>query len=279
MYTWPFCCVLSLLSAAPQAPLKPISIINAILHQMEDGPAIYADQKFIAGETIFFSFQVKGYQVSNKKRVRLSYQIEALDSHGVRLVKPESGKIDTELAPQDKDWLPKVRHSFVIPPHALPGKYKVVAAVKDELNLQEAKVEVSVEVQGRYVEPSETLAVRNLRFLRREDDTEPLAVAAYRPGDRLWARFDITGYEIAEENRIHVAYGISILNAEGKVLFSQPQAAVEQDRTFYPKRHTPGIVSLNIQPGTARAEYTILVSVRDEIGNQTGETRGVFRVE
>ncbi len=279
---WIGSAVVILLAALPQAAPVSLVIVKPTLHQFEDGPPVYADHRYIPGETVFFSFQAQGYQVARKddsRKVLLSYRIDALDSGDVRLVETATGKIDTELTPQDKDWLPKVRHSFLIPPHALPGSYKILASIKDELSGQEANTEVSFTVHGRHVEPSETLVVRNFRFQRSENATQSLVTAAYRAGDTLWAKFDITGFQVGEKNRIWVEYGISILNSEGKVLYSQPEGAVEQDAPFYPKRYVPGIVSLNIQPGTPAGEYAILVTARDEVGKHTVESRHVFRVE
>jgi hypothetical protein len=121
-----------------------------------------------------------------------------------------------------------------IPPFADSGSYRAVIAVKDELAGKETSKEVSFQVRGRDVEPSDRLVVRNFRFLRAEDDVQPLAaVAAYRPGDAVWARFEMTGYKIAEQNRFHVDYGLAVLGPSGKTLFSQPQAAVEQDRPLF----------------------------------------------
>lgn len=271
--------LLLLFALPPEEVPQPPRIVNATLHQFEDGPPAYAGHRYIAGETVFFSFQVADFRVSPEKKVHLSYRIDAMDSEGILLTKSETGKVDVELAPQDKEWMPRVRRSFVIPPHALPGEFKVTAAVTDELSGREATSEVRFVVDGRRVEPSKTLVVRNFRFLRREEDTHAMPVAAYRPGDRLWARFDITGFKIAERNHIHVDYGLAILDPSDEVLYSEPLAATEEDSPFYPKRHVPSVLSLSIQPGTPAGEYILLLTTRDTLSGQTYETRQVFRVE
>jgi hypothetical protein len=268
-----------LLSALQQTPVTTLGIVSPTLHQFEDGPAIPTGHRFIPGETVFFSAQVHGYRPTPDQKVRLSYRIDATDADGVLLAATDMGKIDAELAPQDKEWMPKIRRGVLIPPHAPPGRYRIIVAVKDEVGGQEAKTEVSFEVHGRRVEPSETLVVRDFRFLRSEQDDSPLPMAVYRPGNTLWARFEMTGFKIGEKNRVHVEYGIAILAPGGKQLFAQEQAAVEEDSPFYPKRFVPGQLSLNIQPKTAPGEYTLVVSVRDQIGDQTFETRQTFRIE
>jgi hypothetical protein len=273
----PFVLLLAL-AAAWQAP-APLAIVNATLHEYEDGPRLEAGHRFIPGETVFFSFQVRGYGKSKEERVHLRYEIEAVDADNIRIVQTEQGEVRTELAPQDKDWLPKIRRSFIIPPHAWPGTYRIRARVRDQLTGQDAALEVPLTVEGRRVEPSPTLVIRNFRFLREERDPEPLIPPVYRPGDSLWARFDITGFRIGDKNHIRVAYRIAILNAEGKLLYAQPDAAVEEDAPFYPKRSVPGLVSLRIQPGTPAGTYLMAVTVEDQVGGQTFETQEAFRIE
>lgn len=265
-------------AARAQTTAKPPVIVEASVQQFEDGPAV-TSEPFRPGETVFFSFQVRGYIVSAGGKVQFTYRIEVMDPDGVLVVEPATGQVETELSEQDKDWLPKVRHNFLIPPHAPSGRFRILTVVRDGRAAAEAKSETAFAVQGRQLDTSGPLAVRNLLFFRGEDDPTPLATPVYGPGDTLWARFDITGFQRAEGNRFHVAYGLSIISPSGKLLFSEPRAAEEQDSSFYPKRYVPGAVSLTIQPKTTPGEYTLLVTARDEVGSLTCETRGVFRVE
>lgn len=262
-----------------QTPGKPLTVVNATLHQFEDGAPILSGHQFIPGETVFFSFQIQGYSVPADQKVQLSYRIEVFDSDGTPVAEAKAGNVETELTEQDKEWLPTIRYSLLIPPHALPGQFRIAVGVRDGRSAREAKAESTFVVQGRKVEKSDTLVVRNIRFLRSEDDRDPLTAAVYRAGDTLWARFDITGFKTGEKNRVDVTYGISILSPSGKVLFSEPQAAVEQDASFYPKRYVPGVASLTTQPKTTPGDYTLLISVRDAVGQQNCESRGTFRIE
>ncbi|MFB3776260.1 MAG: hypothetical protein ACE141_01580 [Bryobacteraceae bacterium] len=262
-----------------QAPAKPPEIVNVTVHQYEDGPAVPSGNRFIPGETVFVSFQVKGYSVSSDSKVLLTYRIEAADADGVALVEPDTGRVETELSPQDKEWLPKVRYSVLVPPHALPGKYRVSAVVRDGRSGLDAKTEVWFSVQGRAVDTSGPFAVRNVRFYRSEEDQTPMVTPVYRAGEAFWARFDITGFKLGEKNRVEVLYGVSIVSPAGKVLFSEPEAALEEDTSFYPRRYVPGVFSLTVQPKTTPGEYTLVVTARDLIGDQTAETRSTFRVE
>ena len=121
--------------------------------------------------------------------------------------------------------------------------------------------------------------VRNFRFLRAEEDGKALQVAAYRPGDPVWARFEMTGYKLGEANQFDIAYGLQVLRADGSVAYSEPQAATGKEQTFYPQRYQPGVLNLNLAKDQTPGEYTIVVTVRDNLGNQTYEMREKFSVE
>lgn len=267
------------LLAATTAPAPPLAIIKAALHQYEDGPALSPDYAFAPGEMVFFDFQVQGYKVSPEQRLELECRIEAVDAEGTLLAEPFRQEIKAELLPEDKDWLPKVRHSVPAPPLGDPGVFRIHVLVRDLLAEVETRLEIPFRTSGRQVAPSDTLAVRNFRFLRSEEDRYPLPVAAYRPGDAVWARFEIRGYKYAEKNQVHVEYGLEVLGPGGQSLYQEPQAAVEQSSSFYPKRYLPGSLSLNLQANARAGEYTIVLRLRDLIGGQESESRHGFRIE
>jgi hypothetical protein len=269
-----------LLSIAAAAPPAPLTIVNVALHQFEDGPTVPSSFAFLPGDTVFVSFQVAGFQAEgDDKLVKLDYFMAAYDSAGIPIVEPKAGKLKAELAPEDKEWKPKVRWEFVVPPLAESGTYRITMSVKDVANIQEAGKAVTFNVQGHQVEKSDTLVVRNFRFLRSEDDAPPLNPAAYRPGDTVWARFDITGFKVGEKNRPQVEYDITVQAPSGKAMFTQQNAAVEQEPSFYPKRYVPGTLSLTLQPTIKPGGYTIVLAVRDGVGKQVAESRHLFVIE
>jgi hypothetical protein len=262
--------------AAPAA--EPLTIVNAAIRQMEDGAPLPSTFTYAPGELLFFSFQVTGYQAADDK-VHLSYEIDAVDPKGVRFIEPIKGSVDATLAPQDKEWKPKVHPEIPLPPLAGSGTYKIVVRVTDDIGKKEASKDVPFSVRGHAVEPSDTLAVRNFHFYRSEEDPNALANPAFRRGDAVWARFDITGYKFGEGNMVEVAYGIAVLNSDGKVLFTQEQAAVEQGGSFYPKRYVPGQMSITTQSNMRPGDYFIVVKVEDRIGKQNCEAKEKFSVE
>jgi hypothetical protein len=257
---------------------KPLTIVNAALLEAEGGFPAAPDTVRQPGETLYLSFHVQGYTVDRNSRVRLSYRIDALDPGGVAFVEPEEGKIDTELAPQDAKWVPRIRASPVLPPFADSGRYRLVVRVSDELGKTQVSQELHFQVRGRSVQPSDTLVARNFQFSRQEDG-ESLPAPAYRRGETLWAAFDITGYKGGEKNQVWVDYGLAVVNAEGKVLFQQAEPAEEKGTSFYPRRYVHAVFSLNLEAGIAAGEYAIVLNVRDRVGNQAVESRHRFTVE
>jgi hypothetical protein len=255
-----------------------LKIINPTLHQSEDGPPVAGTHSYIPGETVFVSFQVAGFRRTEDRHVKLSYEVRAVDQEGVLLAPPAKEQLHTELTLQDRDWMPRIRYTLLIPPLIFAGTYKIQAAVQDELASTGAKLELPIQVRARQVQPSHTLVIRNYRFLRSETDTSPLVTPAYRPGDTLWARFEITGYQYADGNRYKVDYGVAVLSEEGEVLFEQPDAAAEEDKSFYPKRYVLGSLSLSLDPDLRKDNYAIRVQVRDHVGDQTYEQIFPFSV-
>jgi hypothetical protein len=267
----------ALLAGAPLA--KQLKIVRSSLHQYDGGPPLAQGSQFLIGDTIFLTFYISGYQVSPESKIDLSYTIDAVDPDGVPFAEPMRGGIATQVAPEDKDWLPVVDQSATLPPLAWAGTYRFKLAVVDNLSKQTANAEIEIPVQGRKVEPSPVLTVRNFRFLRTEEDADPLLDAVFHPGDSVWVRFDFTGYRYGPNNHAHVEYGVALLDGTGKALFSQPQAAAEDEDAFYPKRYLSGALSLNLEKKIQPGQYVVVLTLRDLVGNQTQETRHEFRVE
>ena len=252
------------------------------LHQFEDGPVLAPDHLFLPGETIFFSCRLTGYQMvtgkDEQRSVKLSWQIHVSDPNGVPLVRDVAGRIDEPVFPQDKNWFPKFLHSFVVPAFAPGGTYHISAKAKDEVSGSELTSELTFQVRGTQVDPSPTLAARNLRFLRTEEDGAPLNPALYHPGETMWARFEITGYRYQEQNRYAVEYGLAILKEGGEQVFAEPGPS-DTNQSFYPQRYVPGQLSLHLDPAVPAGNYTLLVTVKDSLGMQTAEARGTFSIE
>ena len=166
-----------------------------------------------------------------------------------------------------------------IPPLVGSGAYTIVVKVEDLVAKTQAELPVTFQVRGRNVTPSDTLVVRNFRFFRGEEDTQALEKAAYRPGDAVWAKFDITGFKYGEKNKIDVSYVTSVIAPSGKVLWTQPEPASEQTESFYPKLYVPASMGITLQNNMRPGDYTIAVQVKDSVGDQTYEAKATFTVE
>ncbi len=264
---------------------KPLAIFHPVFARSEDGPPEASDEDFVPGETIYFSCQAQGYRKVDKpddygkQNVSLKFQIEVRDKAGALLQPIQEGKIETTVTQEDKDWMPKLRDTVVVPPLADTGEYMVLVKLSDVLAKADVEKTAVFHIKGRDVAPSDTLVVRNFRFLRGEDDQKALQVAAYRPGDPVWARFDMTGYKLSDKNQVDIEYGITVLREDGSVAYQQPDAATQKIQTYYPQRYQPGELSLNLAKDQPLGKYTIVLAVHDNLGQQMYETRETFSVE
>ena len=176
---------LLLFPRAGSPPDNQLAVIDAGVEASEDAPFVTEDYHFLPGDYIYFTFQVAGFAVKSQERdeihrISLSYEITPRDANGVALTPAASDKIEAELSPEDKNWLPKRRVSFLIPSFASAGQYSVHVSVKDVFGKAEAEADFPFRVGGIRIEPSPALTVENFRFLRSENDREALKVAADR---------------------------------------------------------------------------------------------------
>lgn len=271
---------------AQEKPEPPgLAIVEATISQYEDGTPVPATYRHFPGETVFLAFRIQGYQREEKqderKFLKLNWRVELRDPANRLVVQPKTGKIDAELAEQDKEWKPKQRWEGLLPPLIPSGDYRLVITLTDEYAKKEVSRTLTLPVKGYDVEPSRELTVRNIRYYRSEPSSqqEPLEVAAYRPGDTVWAQFDIAGFRLGEHNRFEVSYGIEVFRASGQSLYKEEEAARLAEANFYPKHALPGAFSLTLTPDLAKGPYTVLVRVKDLAGNQSFETKTGFTVE
>jgi hypothetical protein len=264
----------SLLGAAP-----PLQIVQAIISQSEGGVADAPGATHVPGEILFFTCRVANYTKTPEEKIRLAYSVQPFDPKGVPLSEIYKNELSDEVSPQDKDWMPRIATEIAIPPLVMSGEYKIVVKVEDLIAHTTTELAAPFRVRGHEVAPSDTLVVRNFRFFRKEEDTEPVAKAVYKPGSTIWVKFDMTGFKYGPGNKLDVSYVFSILSGTGKVLFTNPEAAGDQTESFYPKHYVTGEFSVPIQGNVKPGEYGIAVTVKDAIGNQTVEVKHPFTVE
>ena len=281
--------VAALLSGAVWAQDAPaptgLAIVDTVLSEIEDGSPAGSGHRFYPGETIYLAFRVQGYKREEKQDerrfIQLNWRVELRDAAKRLVVQPSTGKVDSELAEQDKEWKPKQHWHTLLPPLIPSGDYQLTISLTDEYAAKETSRTLTLPIKGYDVEPSRELVVRNIRYYRAEPDGQqpPLEQAIYRPGDTVWAQFDITGFRLADLNRFELSYGIEVLRASGESLYKEDEAARLSEANFYPKSAMPGAFSLTLTPDLAKGSYTVLLRVRDVAGNQNYETKTSFTVE
>lgn len=255
-----------------------LQIVQPIVSQSEGGVADAPGTTHVPGEILFFVCRVANFTKSPDSKVRLAYSVQPVDPKGVPLVEIYKNEMNDEVSPQDKDWLPRIATEVAIPPLVMSGNYKIIVKVEDLIGHANAELAVPFQVRGHEVQPSDTLVVRNFRFFRNEDDTQPVTKAAYKPGTTIWVKFDMTGYKFGPANKLDVSYIFKILSGD-KVLFTNPEAAGDQTESFYPKSYVTGEFSVPIQANVKPGEYAIQVEVKDAIGNQNFQIKQPFTVE
>ena len=257
-----------------------LQVVHPVLSDSDGGPPNPPTANYRPGDAVFFTCRIAGFTKDKDDQVRISYVVQALDSNNVPLSEPYKNSVKVEVAPQDKEWMPKVETSIPIPPLLFAGEYKITVKAEDLVGKTSTDFAVPFHVRGREdIKPSDSLAVQAFRFLRSEDDDKPAERSAYKPGDRLWAKFDITGFRYGPDNRVDVSYVTSIQGADGKTLWTQPQEAGEHAASFYPRAFVPATMSLELKGGVKPGEYTLVVSAKDAVGNQTCELKRPFTIE
>jgi hypothetical protein len=194
------------------------ALVKPVVSDSEDGPPLEGGQAFVPGETVYFSYLVDGLNAKPTDKIKLTGHIQAFDSHGVPISVVDEQVIATTISQEDKNWKPKLRSQFMIPAIAPAGPYKIHYDVADEQTKKKVSAEAVFSVRSRTVEPSKELVIRNLGFYRTDEEQTPLRVPAYRAGDILWVKLDITGFKYGEGNAVDVSYDVEVQGTGGKTL-------------------------------------------------------------
>ncbi len=271
--------VAALLPALPGAAPDGLAVVGSTLSRSDDGVNEPKGTDHVAGELLFFTCRIANYAKSPEQKVHLSYSIQAFDPKGVALLEAFKNEITEEVAPQDKEWMPKISTEIALPPALLTGNYKITVKVEDAVAKTNASLDVPFHVNGHGIQPSPTLSVQNIRYYKGEDDTAPMPKAVYKAGDALWLRFDVTGYKFGENNNVNLNYVFSVLGADGTAIWTAAQPIVEQGEAFYPKPFVSGAFSIQVQAAAKPGEYAIGVKAIDLVGKQTVEAKQPFTVQ
>ncbi len=264
---------------APKQVKSGFRVSDPIVSQFEDGAALAATQRVVPGETVFFRFSAADFKVGDTGKIIMTGHVQAFDPRGTAIISRDEAGVATSLREEDKDYRPRFHFQFQIPSLAPSGAYRIRFDAIDDQTKATASAETTFQVDGRDVPASAQLVLRNFAFYRTADDEAPARSVAYRSGDMVWVKFDITGYKHGEQHAMDVAYDVTVTAPDGKQLFNQENAAVERNQAFYPQPWVPAVFSITLQPNMRPGEYAIAITAHDGIGKQTAVGKGVFRVE
>lgn len=261
-----------------------LAVLNAGVESSEDAPFVSPNYQFFPGDFVYFSFQVAGFEKKENEETEaaelaLSYEVTMSDARGIPLTKSESGEIKEPLHPEDKNWIPKRRASFLVPSFIAAGEYRIHVSVKDLFSGKTAAVDVPFQIGGPHVQPAENVDIQHFAFLRQEEGSAPLAIAAYRPGDTIFISFDATNFALAAGNRYRIGYGVLVLGPDGEPFLSAPKAAQLEDASFYPAQLLPCRVSILTKPSNTRGAYVVILTLTDLVSKKSKEVRKTFTLE
>lgn len=269
-----------MLFSALVASAGGLELVRPAISDTDGGAPNAADAGYRPGDSLYFTCRIAGWAKDANEEVRLAFSVQAVDPQGVPLSKIAKSSLNAEVAPQDKEWLPKIATTVSLPTLLFAGEYKILVKAEDLVAKTTTDLSVPFRVRGSEdVQPADSLAVQAFRFLRHEDDSKPAERAAYVPGDHLWAKFDIAGFRYGPANRIDVSYLASVLGPDGKTLWTQPKPEGEQDESFYPPAYVPAEMGIELTVKIKPGAYTLVIEAKDAIGNQTCEIRQPFTIQ
>ena len=261
-----------------------LQVIAAGVETSEDAPFVASDYRFLPGDYVYAQFQIAGFAVQTNesgevRKISLTWEITPQDAKGIALTPPVTGAIKEELNAEDKNWMPKRRASVLLPSFVAAGEFHLRISVKDVFGKTATQFDVPFHIGGTVVAPSPTLTVQDFQFLRKEDDPQGLDVPAYASGDTVYARFNMSAFQLAAGNEYHLSYGLTVTRPDGQVYLNQPNAAQLSDRAFYPVAFVPGNLSITTSRTSPHGQYVLVLTVHDLNGSQTCELRRSFSIE
>ncbi len=260
-----------------------LRVAHTSYSRYDGGAAMPRPVTFLPGDQVVFRAKIAGFRLAETNfeeyRVSLAYEVSATDSRGITIGKLKTGEIKEPFNKEDQEWLPALQYTFLIPEMAEFGEARIRLHIRDEVSQQSTSFEETVRIDGKRLPDLESVSIIDFGFYRHREDRSPLPAGIYRGGDTLWAKFDVAGFKIGDQNHFHAECDVQVRDAAGKVLFEQLQAISKDARPEYPQRYLPGLFSLDIKPGTAKGEYAIAVIVHDRLANRSRESVFPFNID
>ncbi len=266
--------------AGAQGGKKPL-VEDAMVSDVEGGAKVDELRSFGEGEKLYLDFRIGNFTTSGDPvRMKVEYLVSPLDDLGRHLAPGLKGEVDEEITALDTLWRPHLRYELEIPQVPRPTPHRFVIQLKDVLSGVENTTEVPFNVYSKFPVAPPTLTVYDLQFFGGEFDEAPLKEGRnYRRGEKVFLRFSLTGFQHSEKQGYRLEYGVTVRDAGGRVLLSVPQAAAESRESFYPKAYVPCAVAILLDRNARPGKYSLVLSVRDTLGNQRLESPHAFVVD
>lgn len=257
-----------------------LAVIRPAFRTSEAGAPI-SNPVFHAGELVYFEFQIEGFGTTKEeKALELNYSIQTIDPSGRTLAEAATGTVKAELAPEDKDWHPRVNYEVQVPPVPEPGTYTIRITIDDRITASTITAAPTFKVESEAVGASAGIDVTRVRFRHSESDiTGTQEGAVYKPGSPLFVSFDIVGFQFGAKNKHDVQYGIELRDPSGKAVFTTEKAASDAGEGSYPKLRVPSDLRLNLGRELTAGTYQLAIRLTDRIANNKVERTFPFQVE
>lgn len=253
-----------------------LTLVDTTVSDVEGGPAVAPTREFGPGERVHLRFKVAGFHKGgDTNQVFFEYSIEAVDCKGIPFDPPLQERFIARTTRSESRYL---TYSFLLPVSPAPCEGKLRIAVQDRLGDGVFKTEVPFKVRSNLPEVTDEFRVTGFRYYRSEFEETALTEPVYRPGDKVWGRFYLSGFEWTDRYRYKLSYGVTLRNRAGKVLFKDMEALSESRESFYPKWNVAGVISVQLDWAIRPGEYSMTIDARDENSGKTAKAEFPIRV-
>ncbi|MDZ4801114.1 MAG: hypothetical protein SGI92_23395 [Bryobacteraceae bacterium] len=234
---------------------------------------------FLSGMPVYLSFRISGYDADPElSLVNLEYSVEFLDAVGNRFDKPITGRYSRRVSTLETAPLPFVRVQSTIPEYVHPGDAKFRVRVTDKRSRQTAEAEGAIPIRSDLPKTSGKFEILDLKLYRSEAQENPVTTdAAFAPGDVIWLRFLLAGFEW-KEHEFNLRYGINLLGKDGRTVLSVPEAAAERNASEYLRAYVPAVASIRLERTARPGPCTLIIHAVDGVAKQESKISLPFQI-
>ncbi|MBC8168047.1 MAG: hypothetical protein H7Y20_19540 [Bryobacteraceae bacterium] len=265
-----------------QEPTAALSLefVDPTVTDFPGGLGVPETFEFSAGGRVYGSFRVGGFEIRGEAgQISLEYQITPVDCLGQALVEPLRGRVQRRYPRQEGASLPLIRFEFQVPEFPWPGEAKMRVTVTDKFSTRIARTEIPFYIRNDSGEPPTGFEISDFHFYSSEFNSEFLQEPTFRPGDEVWGRFLLSGYEVTGRNQYEIEYGIMVRNAAGGLVLNVPRAVAESKESFYRKAYVPAFSSVRLERNIKPGVYSFVIAAKDGLGKREIKREFPFRIQ